>query len=355
MLLAPLSIGTVLRDRYKIVERVGQGGMGAVYRAEDLRLEGRQCAVKEVIPEPGASPAALEQAQEQFRREASTLARLDHPNLPKVSDFFSENGRDYLVMDFVPGRDLKQLMDEARRRGRFLDEEQVLAWADQLCQALIYLHGQDPPILHRDIKPANVKLTPAGTIKLVDFGLVKLMAPDDARTITILQGRGTVQYTPLEQYGGDTGHTDARSDIYCLGATLYHLLTNHPPVDAKQRFLKPDSLPAPRELNPRLSPQTERAILWAMAMHPDDRPASVAEFREALLAGAQGRSTSADLVVPGAGQWRAALRENRTLVIVALGLVIIALITTLLAPPSPLPAGASTVPAVQPTVTVISP
>jgi len=164
-----------------------------------------------------------------------------------------------------------------------------------------------------------------------------------------------VQYTPLEQYGGDTGHTDARSDIYCLGATLYHLLTNHPPVDAKQRFLKPDSLPAPRELNPRLSLQTERAILWAMAMHPDDRPASVAEFREALLAGAQGRSTSADLVVPGAGQWRAALRENRTLVIVALGLVIIALITTLLAPPSPLPAGASTVPAVQPTVTVISP
>jgi len=325
--------------------------MGAVYRAEDLRLEGRQCAVKEVIPEPQASPAALAQAQEQFRREASTLARLDHPNLPKVSDFFSENDRDYLVMDFVPGRDLKQLMDEARRRGRFLDEEQVLAWADQLCQALIYLHGQNPPILHRDIKPANVKFTPAGTIKLVDFGLVKLMAPDDARTITILQGRGTVQYTPLEQYGGDTGHTDVRSDIYSLGATLYHLLTNRPPTDAKQRFLKPESLPAPRELNPRLSPQTERAILWAMAMHPDDRPASVAEFREALLAGIQ-ESVPAEIVVPGAGQWRAALHENRMLITVALGLLIIALITTLLAPPSPMPAGASTVPAVRPTIAI---
>jgi len=325
--------------------------MGAVYRAEDLRLEGRQCAVKEVIPEPEASPAALAQAQEQFRREASTLARLDHPNLPKVSDFFSENDRDYLVMDFVPGRDLKQLMDEARRRGRFLDEEQVLAWADQLCQALIYLHGQNPPILHRDIKPANVKFTPAGTIKLVDFGLVKLMAPDDARTITILQGRGTVQYTPLEQYGGDTGHTDVRSDIYSLGATLYHLLTNRPPTDAKQRFLKPESLPAPRELNPRLSSQTERAILWAMAMHPDDRPASVAEFREALLAGIQ-ESVPAEIAVPGAGQWRAALHENRMLITVALGLLIIALITTLLAPPSPMPAGASTVPAVRPTIAI---
>jgi serine/threonine-protein kinase len=329
--------------------------MGAVYRADDLRLEGRQCAVKEVIPEPGASPAALEQAQEQFRREASILARLDHPNLPKVSDFFSENDRDYLVMDFVPGRDLKQLMDEARRRGRFLDENQVLTWADQLCQALIYLHSQDPPILHRDIKPANIKLTPAGTIKLVDFGLVKLMAPDEERTITILQGRGTAQYTPLEQYGGDTGHTDARSDIYTLGATLYHLLTNHPPVDAKQRFLRPGSLPAPRELNPQLSPQIEKAILWAMAMHPDDRPASVAEFRQALLGGEQEWRMSIEGHRPRAGQWRAAFSENRVLAIVALALLIVVLITTLLAAPSPLPAGTATAPAIQPEVTMISP
>lgn len=355
MLLTPLSIGTVLRDRYKIVELVGQGGMGAVYRADDLRLEGRQCAVKEVIPEPGASPAALEQAQEQFRREASTLARLDHPNLPKVSDFFSENGRDYLVMDFVPGRDLKQLMNEARRRGRFLDERQVLTWADQLCQALIYLHSQDPPILHRDIKPANIKLTPAGTIKLVDFGLVKLMAPDEERTITILQGRGTAQYTPLEQYGGDTGHTDARSDIYTLGATLYHLLTNHPPVDAKQRFLRPDSLPAPRELNPQLSPRTEKAILWAMAMHPDDRPASVAEFREALLGGEQGRSISVEGFMPRTGQWRAAFSENRMLVVIALILLIVVLITTLLIPSSSSLTDTTTVPVVQPEVTMINP
>ena len=196
-MILPLALGTVLRSRYKIVELVGQGGMGAVYRAEDLRLEGRQCAVKEVQLETEADFAT--QSREQFQREASVLARLDHPNLPKVSDYFSEGGRDYLVMDFVAGRNLKEIMDEARRQGRFLEEKQVRAWADQLCDALEYLHSLDPPILHRDVKPANIRLTPGGTLKLVDFGLVKLLAPDDSQTITILQGRGTIQYTPLEQ------------------------------------------------------------------------------------------------------------------------------------------------------------
>jgi len=228
---APLKVGTILRSRYKIIEMVGEGGMGAVYRAEDLRLEGRQCAVKEIVLEMEPTETARAQAQEQFYREASTLARLDHPNLPKVSDYFTEGQREFLVMDFVPGRDLKALMDEARRQKKTLPEKQVLSWAAQLCDALDYLHSQNPPILHRDIKPANIKLTPSGTLKLVDFGLVKLMVPDDATTITIVQGRGTIQYTPLEQYGGDTGHTDARSDIYSLGATLYHLFTNQPPLE----------------------------------------------------------------------------------------------------------------------------
>ena len=121
-----LASGTVLRGRYKIIAPVGQGGMGAVYRAEDLRLEGRICAVKEIRPDPDATPEALLQSQEQFRREASTLARLDHPNLPKVSDTFSESGREYLVMDFVSGPDLRHLMEENRRQGKFLDEQLVL-------------------------------------------------------------------------------------------------------------------------------------------------------------------------------------------------------------------------------------
>lgn len=279
-----LSPGTILRERYEIVELVGRGGMGATYRAGDIRLEGRFCAVKEALPDPDASPDELRQSRQQFYQEASTLARLDHPNLPKVSDYFSEGHRDYLVMDFVPGHDLREMLSAALRQGGPLQERQVLAWADQLCDALQYMHTQDPPVLHRDIKPSNIKVTPAGNIKLVDFGLVKVLAPDDQRTITVVQGRGTVQYIPLEQYGGDTGHTDVRSDIYSLGATLYHLLTGQPPADAKQRFLKPKSLDTPRSLNSGISPQTEHAILWSLAMHPDDRPASVAELRAGLLA-----------------------------------------------------------------------
>ena len=324
--------GTVLRDRYKIIELVGQGGMGAIYKAEDLRLAGRYCAIKEVRPGPRASPSMLAQAREQFSREASTLARLDHPNLPKVSDYFSEGDCDYLVMDFVPGRELKEIMDEARRQSRFLDEEEVLTWADQLCQALEYLHGQDPPVLHRDIKPSNIKLTPAGAVKLVDFGLVKLLIPDDARTVTILQGRGTVQYTPLEQYGGDTGHTDVRSDVYSLGATLYHLLTGQPPPDAKQRFLEPDSLPSPRSLNPDLSLQTERALLRALEMHPNQRPGSVAEFSTELLSQSSSIPSLLSLSAADEGMWATALRENRTLITVAMTLLIVALVVTLFSP-----------------------
>ncbi|MGH2521590.1 MAG: serine/threonine-protein kinase, partial [Anaerolineales bacterium] len=281
----PLMIGEVLRQRYKIIAQIGQGGMGSIYQAEDLRLEGRLCAVKEVQGDPLAPPTTQQQARDQFYREASVLARLDHPALPKVSDYFSEEGRDYLVMDYVPGRNLKEIMDEARQNGRFLSEAEVLGWAGQLADALGYLHRQEPPIVHRDIKPSNLKLTPNGLLKLVDFGLVKLLAPDDERTVTLVQGLGSAHYTPLEQYGSDSGHTDARADIYSFSATLYHLLTNEPPAEAKQRFLRPDSLKLPRNLNPALSVNTERALLWALALHPDDRPPDVATLREALSNG----------------------------------------------------------------------
>ena len=301
--------------------------MGAVYRAEDLRLEGRVCAVKEVRPDPDATPEALAQSQEQFRREASTLARLDHPNLPKVSDTFADGQREYLVMDFVGGQDLRQLMEEKRSQGKFLDEKSVLQWADQLCDALEYLHNQNPPVLHRDIKPANIKLTPGGLIKLVDFGLVKLLAANDSRTITVLQGRGTVAYTPLEQYGGDTGHTDVRSDIYSLGATLYHLLTNQPPADAKQRFLNPDALLFPRAINPHISPATERAILTAIAMHPNPRPQNVAALREMLHASSLPPSLIP--LVPAQGEWHQAMTENRGLVALAGAMFVVAVLVTL--------------------------
>jgi serine/threonine-protein kinase len=173
-------------------------------------------------------------------------------------------------------------MLEARRNKTFLSENEVLHWAVQLADALNYLHQQDPPIIHRDIKPSNLKITPSGVIKLVDFGLVKILAPNEV-TITIIQGQGTALYTPLEQYGGDDAHTDIRADIFSFGATLYHLLTNEPPAEARKRFLDTRSLTLPREINPHLSSRVEKAILWAMSLHPDDRPETVVEFREALI------------------------------------------------------------------------
>ena len=270
-----------MRGRYQIRERIGQGGMGSIYLAEDLRLSGRLCALKEVLYDRNLPEKALEQAREQFLREATVLARLDHPNLPKVSDFFSSGQRDYLVMDYVPGNDLRTLMLDARRHKKFLPEKEVLNWANQLADALTFMHTQEPSIVHRDIKPSNMKITPSGLLKLVDFGLVKIMAPEEV-TITVIQGQGTALYTPLEQYGGDGIHTDVRADIYAFGATLYHLLTNESPADARKRFLEPDSLLPLRQINPALSGRTERAILWAMSLHPDQRPDSVETFRQSL-------------------------------------------------------------------------
>jgi eukaryotic-like serine/threonine-protein kinase len=320
---------TILRERYKLNKIVGHGGMGNVYMAEDLRLPGRLCAIKEVQPELYASPELLKQEQNQFLREASLLAQLDHPNLPKVSDYFAQNGRDYLVMDYVPGKDLKQLLDESLVRGKLLEVEVVMAWSRQIVDALSHLHRQDPPILHRDIKPANIKLTPDSRIKLVDFGLAKLLTGDDSRTITVIQGRGTAYYTPLEQYGGETEHTDARSDIYALGATLYHLLAGQAPPQAKERFLNPSVLRPLSQLNPRVGERLEESIEWALEMHPDDRPRTVLEFGEALFGG-HGRPVvrSADREVQP--DMREALEANSVPLLIALTLLLLAVALTLL-------------------------
>lgn len=279
--------GEVLRSRYQIRERIGQGGAGSIYLADDLRLEGRLCALKEVEYDRTLPDNIREEAGQQFLREATILARFDHPNLPKVSDFFSSGSRDYLVMDYVPGDDLRTIMLEARRNNTFLREDQVLRWMRQLADALVYLHGQQPAIVHRDIKPSNLKLTPTGVLKLVDFGLVKVLSPDQEMTITVIQGQGTALYTPLEQYGSDDTHTDTRSDIYSFGATFYHLLTNEPPVDARKRFIQPTSLVPPRQINTAISARTEKAILWAMSLHPDDRPDSIDALGRYLFAGGE--------------------------------------------------------------------
>jgi serine/threonine protein kinase len=298
-MLSELCAGTLLRDRYEIVSLIGQGGMGAVYLAADVRLPGRRCALKEIRLPPTLSPAAEAEAREQFHREASVLARLDHRNLPKVSDFFDVDVRDYLVMDYVPGRDLLQIVREARRKDRFLSESEVLSWTEQLCDALSYLHRQDPPVLHRDVKPANVKLTPEGEIKLVDFGLVKPMDPDSVTTFTGLRGVGSVPYTPLEQYGDISDRTDVRSDVYALGATLYHLLTGTEPPSAQEVFLQRDALVLPRQVNPAISPAVEGAILAAMSPHPGDRPPTVDALRRLLRSQPLDRAPTSPPPAPG--------------------------------------------------------
>ncbi|NLC29072.1 MAG: serine/threonine protein kinase [Chloroflexi bacterium] len=320
--------GKVLHERYQIKSIVGQGGYGSIYLAEDLRLEGRLCAVKQVRYDVALPDELLKESRDQFLREATVLARLDHPNLPKVSDFFSIGKDDFLVMDYVPGDDLRTTLAKAEGSGKFLKEEDVLNWAVQIGDALSYLHHQDPPILHRDIKPSNLKLTPSGVVKLVDFGLVKLLAPDEV-TITIMQGQGTAIYTPLEQYGGDSNHTDARADVYAFGCTLYHLLTNTPPMNVRDRFLRPESLPSPRSINPAITPRVDDAVIWAMALHPDDRPKDVTTFAKVLT----GESTG-NLRRIGGGysqSLRAQVGKAETqLTLVTIGLVFLSLLFTLL-------------------------
>ena len=209
----PLLPNQILNNRYRIVKLLGQGGFGAVYRAWDLNLD-HQRAIKENLD---TSP----QAQRQFKREAQILDVLVHPNLPRVIDhFIVPNQGQYLVMDFVEWQDLGEMLMNGP-----LPEARVLPWIIQVCDALIYLHSQNPPVIHRDIKPGNIKITPDGRAILVDFGISKVYDP--TLSTTVGARAVTPGYSPPEQYG--KGATDARSDMYALGATLYHLLTGQAP------------------------------------------------------------------------------------------------------------------------------
>ena len=267
--------GEVIGDRYRVVRLLGQGGMGAVYRAWDTRLN-RPVALKEMIPQPSLDAAMLAQLRGQFRQEAQILATLVHANLVRVTDYFSWTDNEYLVMDFVEGESLADLI---QREGA-QPEEQVVAWARQLLDALAYCHGQG--VLHRDIKPQNIIVTPEGRAVLVDFGLVKLWDPQDPQTRTVMRGAGTPEYAPPEQYDVGPGHTDPRSDIYSLGATLYHALTGQIPPTATQRMATPDVFVPPRTVNAAVSPATEAAILKALQIAMEHRFQSATEMTQAL-------------------------------------------------------------------------
>ena len=274
-----LTTGTTLQNRYRVVSLLGQGGMGAVYRAWDTRLK-VPVALKEMTPQPGLDANTLAQLRQQFEQEAVALARLDHPHLVRVGDFFEERGNVYLVMGFVEG---ESLADRIERKGA-LSEDQVLEWADQLLDALGYCHSQG--MIHRDVKPQNAVIRPDGRAVLVDFGLVKLWDPCDPRTQTAMRGMGTPEYAPPEQYGTQPGHTDPRSDLYGLAATLYHALTGQAPPTANDRMAFPSQFVPVRGLNPRVSGETEAAVLRAMELAVENRFPTARDMAAALVGGA---------------------------------------------------------------------
>jgi serine/threonine protein kinase len=279
----PLTNGYVLRSRYRIEALLGQGGMGAVYRAHDLVLD-RPCAVKELVPPPGLDVGQADSVRRQFQSEAQILARLDHPGLPHVMDYFTEGLNVWLVMDFVEGQSLEDLIRSAGKKG--LPEDKVLDWGTQVIKALAYCHSQG--VIHRDVKPANIIIRPDptsgpnGRAVLVDFGLVKRWDPDNPLTRTSIHGMGTPEYAPPEQYHGGAGHTEPRSDLYSLGATLYHALTGQVPPTATMRIATPGSFQRPRILRSDVSPRTEAAVLKAMELSVDARHRNAAAMATAL-------------------------------------------------------------------------
>lgn len=267
-LLAPNYIVVGARDKYTILNLIGRGGMGAVYRARrasDLSL----WALKEMRPSTDSTPEELIENRKLFEQEASLLSALSHPNLPMIADYFEHQSRPVLVMEFVPGQTLEDIVQAANAP---LLKQQVLSYGIQLCRVLHYLHTCDPPIIFRDLKPSNIILTPDGIIKLIDFGVARTYKRTKAKDTVAM---GSAGYAPPEQYG--KGQTDARSDMYALGATLLHLLTALPPV--------PLQTPQPgaiTHMNRSVDAKIEKVIIRAMQLDREQRYKSCAEMEQAL-------------------------------------------------------------------------
>ncbi len=260
-------VSDTINERYRIIRGIGRGGFGAVYQAEDARVPGKLVAIKESFDTTEIRS---------FQREFQVLRNLRHPNLPRYYDMFEAEESGYLVMEFVPGQSFQDILN--KKRGA-MPEVLVLSYVVQLCDVLCYLHRQEPPITHRDIKPANIRLTPEGLIKLVDFGLVKWGTPQDVTTIP----GGTRTYSAPEQWVR-MGSTGPRSDIYSLGATLYHLLTGHQPTLTANRVVNPpEALSAPRSLNRNLAPHISNTIIRAMAINEEHRYPDVLSLKQALV------------------------------------------------------------------------
>lgn len=296
-----LAINQILQERYRIIRQLGHGGMGAVYEAIDERF-GEPIALKEIVVDfaDEKHKTAIIKA---FEREAKALAKAKHEAVPYVRDYFSELDRQFLVMELIEGKDLAERLEKQKSPFPLKD---VLNWMEQLLDALDYLHNLQPPIFHRDIKPQNLKLNARRKIKLLDFGIAR--SSDKSSTTNQTFVAATLNYSPVEQILRVidptfrefiilkhqekaeqvlSQDTDARCDIYALGGTFYHLLTNRIPVDATKRTLeiwegKPDPLPNPSALNPKIPRSISECLLKAMAIERDNRFSTAIEMHEAL-------------------------------------------------------------------------
>ena len=289
-----LPLGEILDRKFKIVKVLGEGGMGTVYKVELLDRPGNYCAVKELLINPSTSEEERKTAIERFNKEIDLLFGLKHPRIPSFMLSFQERGNYYFVMEFVPGKSLDKILEEYKGP---LNEEDVIKWMMQVCEALTYIHSRNPPIILRDLKPGNVMLTESGDVQLIDFGIARRFDPNK-RTNT--ENLGTISYASPEHLGSITDRgqrrsaqnpgklvqTDARSDIYSLGATMYHLLTNYEP--------DPIQTPATGSIlakNPRLRTvrvnntvicPIEQVIIKAMQQNPAQRFQSAEAMRTAL-------------------------------------------------------------------------
>lgn len=301
-----LAINEILNCRYRILRQIGLGGMGAVYEAEDSIRFGKTVALKEILID-APTPKQQESLKSAFEDEAKILTKLDHEAFPQVIDYFTETDRQYLVMELVHGDDLHKRLGNSQN---IFTQKEVLNFAEQLLDALIYLHNLNPPVIHRDIKPLNLKITSRGRIKLLDFGIAKGSDTQANKTINNQQTflAASREYSPFEQLlrileppflltltamDGEKiekalkQSADATTDIYALGATLYHLFTNSLPVGALSRVVeiwtgKADPLPNPRQINASISPEISAWLLKAMEVERENRFASAIEMQEAL-------------------------------------------------------------------------
>src|SRR6266852_689915 len=275
-----LLLHTLFRNRYFIIDQVGAGGFGSVYKARDIQNGDRLVAIKEVSL-LGLHPQAMIEATAAFQREVSVLSHLDHPNLPRLYQHFQDPGHWYLVMDFIAGETLEEYQSKAPNRRLLLSE--VLDIGLQLCTVLDYLHSQQPPIVFRDLKPANIMRTPRGQLYLIDFGIARYFKPGQAKDTVAL---GSLGYAAPEQYG--KAQTTPRADIYSLGAVLHQLLTTRDPSEAPFRFtpLRPKSHADPGSLTMSivdvLVNKLEALIASMLDMDVNKRPPDIAYVKQEL-------------------------------------------------------------------------